>query len=276
MPLPLPKKSLGQNFLIHEPTVQKIAGLVCQGSPETVIELGAGTGLLTQALAKLCKRVVALEIDERLIRWHQANRVLPKNVELRRADILKIDYQGLSKEIGGMLRIAGNLPYNISTQVVFATCSQRQFIEEAHFLFQKEVAERIISPPGRKSYGIISVVSQYCADLKKELDIPPSMFKPSPKVYSSLVRFRFVQNREHVALDYKFFVKTIKASFSQRRKKIINCLCPFFKLERQLAEKALEEAGINPDIRAERLDVDHFVSLSNRLKTLIDEQAPTA
>lgn len=263
---PAPKKALGQNFLIHQSTIQRIADLACGDAPGLVIELGAGTGNLTLALAERCRKVIALELDERLLKWHEHNRKLPGNVELRRGDILDLSYESLCNEAGGRLHLAGNLPYNISTQVVFEICRRSRSINEAWLLFQKEVAERIISPPGSKSYGILSVVAQYSAQTRKVLDIPPSMFRPTPKIYSCLVHFRFRESIEPRAKDYDFFLKTIKASFSQRRKKIINCLVSFFRLKRSDLEIILEAEGISRDLRAERLEVEQFVALSNKLR----------
>ncbi len=270
---PKPSKALGQNFLIHESTLNTLAEKICHNDPEILVELGAGTGNLTLALAQRCKRVIAFELDERLVHWHDKQQLLPDNVELRQADILRISYQALWEETGDRLHLAGNLPYNISTQVVFSMCAQRRFIKEAFFLFQKEVADRITSPPGKKDYGTISVVSQYCADVKKILEIPPSMFRPKPKVYSALVQFRFFQGEKPRCDDYEFFVKTVRASFSQRRKKIVNCLSSFFRLEKHLLEVVLNKADISPDIRAERLSVSHFVTLASGLKDIVKKKA---
>ena len=263
---PSPKKAFGQNFLIYQPAIQKIADLACRDAADLVVELGTGTGNLTLALAERCRKVISLEIDERLLKWHEHNQQLPVNVDLRRGDILKLSYGALAREAGGKLSLAGNLPYNISTQVVFKICMQSRFIKESWLLFQKEVAERIVSPPGSKSYGILSVVAQYSARAEKVLDLPPSMFRPRPKIYSSLVHFKFRESIETPAEDYDFFLKTIKASFSQRRKKIVNCLASFFTQKRPDLEIILEAAGINSDIRAERLDVEQFVTLSNMLR----------
>ncbi len=274
---PSAKKALGQNFLVHEASLQKIAGLVCRDTRGTVVELGAGTGNLTMFLARVCARVIAFEIDERFILWHQKHQILPENVELRSGDILRISYQALSAETGEKLHLAGNLPYNISTQVVFHVCRQRPFISRAFFLFQREVAERITSSPGTKSYGILGVISQYCADVKKVMDLPPAMFTPRPKVYSALVRFDFQQKIEPCAVNYDFFVKTVKASFSQRRKKIINCLSSYFGRKKPEMELALRTSGISPDIRAEDLEVKEFVVLSNCLyKALGQSGSPSS
>ncbi|RUM88250.1 MAG: ribosomal RNA small subunit methyltransferase A, partial [Thermodesulfatator sp.] len=173
-PVPVPKKNLGQNFLVHKGTVEKIADLACRKAGRFIIELGAGTGNLTRALAERCKNVIALEIDQRLLEWHAQTQGLPGNVDLRSSDILKISYESLAAETGSRLLVAGNLPYNISTQVVFSMCRQSRFIEEAFLLFQKEVADRIVSAPGSRSYGVLSVVAQYSARTTKLLDIPPS------------------------------------------------------------------------------------------------------
>ena len=273
---PFPKKSLGQNFLIHQPAIETIADIACRDAADVVIELGTGTGNLTLALAERCRRVISLEIDERLLSWHEYNRRLPGNVDLRRGDMLKLSYEALYNETGEKLRIAGNLPYNISTQVVFEICRHSRFIKEAWLLFQKEVAERIVSPPGSKSYGILSVAARYSARAGKVLDLPPAMFRPRPKIHSSLVHFKFRESIEPTADDYDFFLKTIKASFSQRRKKIVNCLASFFRKKRPEMAIIMEAAGISPDLRAERLDVEQFVTLSNVLRQSVGRGAKSS
>ncbi len=269
--VPAAKRSLGQNFLVHGSAARKIAALVCHDSPEAVVELGAGTGNLTVELAKRSGRVIAFEIDERLVHWHERQHVLPENVELRRADILNISYQALAAELGNIVRVAGNLPYNISTQVVFSVCRQSSSVSEAFFLFQREVAERIVSSPGTKTYGVLSVVAQYSARVRKEFDLSPDCFRPRPKVWSSLVSFDFCQGHGDEDVDYDFFIRTVKASFSQRRKKIINCLAQFFRKKKPEMEAVLIEAGINPGARAEVLDVADFVTLSRVLLKKMEE-----
>ncbi len=259
------RKSLGQNFLMDQAAVSRIAELACSCRHGVMVELGAGTGNLTMALAQRCSRIIAFEIDRRLLEWHEQVCRLPENVELRKGDILAISYRDLAAVEGGALRVAGNLPYNISSQVVFALCRQAAYITDAWLLFQKEMAKRIVSPPGSRDYGILSVVSQYSGKVTIEMDLPPTVFSPKPKVYSSLVHFDFTERSGPVAADYDFFIQTVRAAFSQRRKKILNCIRSYFKQGREEMEQALVAAGIEPDARAETLDVARFVGLSDIL-----------
>ena len=261
---PLPKRSLGQNFLVHQGTIETIVELSGIQPGDRVVELGAGLGAMTRELSKKASRVIGLEIDERLIKWVCEKRPLPGNVELRHSDILRVSFQGLAEEMGGTLKIIGNLPYNISSQVVFKLIEERNHINRAILMFQKEVAERLVSRPGSKAYGILSVVTGYCADVTRLMDIPPGLFRPRPKVTSTLIQMEF-REPVIVATDFAFFKNIVRQAFQKRRKKLINALKGLASFSQDEILHALEVCGIDPGYRAEVLSIENFVTLSNTL-----------
>ncbi|OPL16187.1 MAG: hypothetical protein AVO38_08970 [delta proteobacterium ML8_D] len=266
--LPLPKHSLGQNFLIHRGTIETIVERSGIKTGDRVIELGAGLGGMTGELSKKAAEVIALEIDERLIKWVREKRSLPENVKFRHANILKVSFRGLAEETGDTLNIIGNLPYNISSQVVFRLIEERDYIKRATLMFQKEVAERLISSPGSKHYGILSVITGYCTDITRLMDIPPGLFRPRPKVTSTLVRMEF-RKPAIIAVDFAFFKNVVRHAFQKRRKKLINALqgLAFFSQDEIL--HSLETCEIDPGRRAEVLSIQDFVILSNTLARTI-------
>ncbi len=261
---PLPKRSLGQNFLVHQGTIETIVELSGIQPGDRVVELGAGLGAMTGELSKKASRVIGLEIDERLIKWVREKRPLAGNVELRHSDILRVSFQGLAEEMGGTLKIIGNLPYNISSQVVFKLIEERNYINRATLMFQKEVAERLVSRPGSKAYGILSVVTGYCADVTRLMDIPPGLFRPRPKVTSTLIQMEF-RKPIIIATDFAFFKNIVRQAFQKRRKKLINALKGLSSFSQDEILHALEICGIDPGYRAEVLSIENFVTLSNTL-----------
>jgi 16S rRNA (adenine1518-N6/adenine1519-N6)-dimethyltransferase len=271
---PLPKRSLGQNFLVHQGTIKTIVKLSCIQPGDQVVELGAGLGAMTRELSKNASGVIGLEIDERLIKWVREKRPLPGNVELRHSDILRVSFQGLAGELGGPLKIMGNLPYNISSQVIFKLIEERSHINRAILMLQKEVAERLVSRPGSKAYGILSVVTGYCADVTKLMDIPPGLFHPRPKVTSTLIQMEF-REPVIVAADFAFFKNIVRQAFQKRRKKVINALKGLASFSQDEILHALEVCGIDPGCRAEVLSIESFVTLSNALDRTISSDTNT-
>jgi 16S rRNA (adenine1518-N6/adenine1519-N6)-dimethyltransferase len=261
---PLPKRSLGQNFLVHQGTIETIVSISGIQPGDRVVELGAGLGAMTRELSKKASKVVGLEIDERLIKWVREKRPLPGNVELRHSDILRVSFKGLAEEMGGPLKIIGNLPYNISSQVLFKLIEECNHINRAILMLQKEVAERLVSRPGSKAYGILSVVTGYCAEVTKLMDIPPGLFRPRPKVTSTLVQLEF-REPVIVATDFAFFKSIVRQAFQKRRKKVINALKGLASFSQDEILHALEVCGIDPGYRAEVLSIENFVTLSNTL-----------
>ncbi len=271
---PRPKRSFGQNFLTHGPTINTIADFVQIPGNRTVIELGVGRGALTRALAHRVGpdgRVIGFEIDRELVRWLRAEEILPENVELRHEDMLTISLSQLQSETGGPVVIAANLPYNISTEIVFKLIEERDMLQQAVLMFQKEVAERLIAGPGSKKYGVISVLVGQCMKVKKLMDVPPGLFSPRPKVVSSVIEIRPSDKSMDVGRK-EVFRLVVKQAFSKRRKTIRNALRDLYSACPSMLDQALEKAGIDPAWRPEMIDVKAFALLARFSQSCLSKE----
>ncbi len=267
-----PKKRFGQNFLINRNISEKIVKLAGVGPDDTIIELGVGFGALTCHLAKICKRVIGLEIDSGIIRYHREAGSLPENVTLMHQDILQADFSKLAEESGARLKIIANLPYSISNPLLFKLTGHRDKIEWAVLMLQKEVAQRLTAEIGTKDYGILTVRMAACASVKKLLNLGPQHFHPRPKVDSQVVKITFFPRPERAAAlphyDPALFKKIIDAAFQQRRKTLVNALSASNRLEadKMTIARSLEKLGLDNRIRGERLSVEDYVALTNILQ----------
>ena len=263
-----PKKQLGQNFLTDLNIATKIVSR-CDISPEDIVlEIGAGLGALTIPVARIAKKVYALEIDSRITEILKteilAHRLL--NVDIIERNILAFDFQALSESNFCKILVIGNLPYNISSQVLVRLVQYRRAIGRAVLMFQKELAHRITALPGSKDYGRLSVMLQYCADIQRLAEVNASAFFPKPKVDSEVLEIRFRTTLTHTADDEVFFFRVIKAAFGNRRKTLKNALAASeLDLDANTAKSVLERSGIDPVRRAETLQLEEFVKLSNCL-----------
>ncbi len=279
-----PKKALGQNFLVNKATAEAIARCGNIGADDIIIEVGVGLGALTQPIAEQAKAVIGLEIDRGLVRFHNEKQDLPDNVTLLHQDILKADFEELQGLAGGHpLKIMANLPYSISNPFLFTLIEHQEKMAWATVMFQKEVADRLTAAPGTKQYGIPTVLLKSCATVKSLLTLKPAEFHPRPKIDSVVVRIEFADSTVNSSADYdrSLFQKIVRAAFSQRRKTLLNTLSGggFFreisqgdkKSEKQLIKETLSLAGIAPSLRAETLDLESFIGLtqafSRQLKT---------
>ncbi|KPK00582.1 MAG: dimethyladenosine transferase [Desulfobacterales bacterium SG8_35] len=270
-----PKKRFGQNFLINKNISEKIVKLAGISPDDTIIELGVGFGALTSHLAGICKKVIGLEIDSGIIRYHGAEGSLPENVTLVHQDILLADFTKLAEESGGRIKIIANLPYSISNPLLFKLTEHKDKIEWAVLMLQKEVAQRLTAAVGTKDYGILSVRMAACASVKKLLDLGPQHFHPRPKVDSQVVKIIFFPEPERAATlpdyDKLLFKKIVDAAFQQRRKTLINALAAsdLVKADKKTLERSLEKMGLDTRIRGERLSVENFAALTNILQQKI-------
>jgi len=263
-----PKKQFGQNFLKDPSTAQMIiqrSGLTPQ---DVVLEIGAGLGALTIPIARSARKVYAIEKDGRLA--DVLTGILAagdcSNVTLINKNILDVDIDQLAREENCKLVVFGNLPYNISSQVLIQLIKARTAVRHCVLMFQKELARRIMSPPGTKDYGRLSVLLQYCAETKRIADVKAALFYPRPKVDSEVIAIDFKDAPEFAADDEAFFSMVVKASFSKRRKTLKNALTGSdLALEGEAAEHILKGVAIEPSRRAETLSVEEFVKLSNAL-----------
>jgi len=261
----------GQNFLVHRRTAELIVELAGVTSEDRVLELGVGFGALTGPLAAQAAAVIGLEIDSGIIAWHQDEDDLPSNVSLRHEDLLKADFPNLAAESGGRLKIVANLPYSISNPLLFKLIENREIVESAVLMLQKEVAQRLTAYPASKEYGILTVLLNGCATIKKLLDVGPGQFHPRPKVDSVVVKITFFPAPERVTQlpphNHDLLKKLVKAAFQQRRKTLLNSLAAsdLPGTDKALLPAMLSQAAIDPQIRPERLTVEDFVRIVNVL-----------
>jgi len=267
-----PKKRFGQNFLVNKNVSERIVRLAGIHPDDTIIELGVGFGALTSHLAKNCKKVIGLEIDSGIIRWHKEEGNLPDNVSLLHQDILQADFNKLADEAGGRIKIIANLPYSISNPLLFKLTMHRDKIEWAVLMLQKEVAQRLSADTGTKDYGILTVRMAACASTQKLLDLGPQHFHPRPKVDSQVVRITFYPKPSRAEAlpdyDYALFRIIVDAAFQQRRKTLVNALSAtsLLAIDKETIEAALVQMKLDSKIRGERLQVEDFVDLTNILQ----------
>ena len=253
------KKSLGQNFLFSDDITGNIVRYAGDLAESLVIEIGPGPGGLTRSILRAePKKLVAVEKDHRcLAALKQLQDVVgDERFEVVAADALKLSLAEIGA--GESMKIIANLPYNIATPLLIGWLRQLQYVESMTLMFQKEVAQRIAASPGNKSFGRLSILSQWLCDCVKVMDIPPGAFSPPPKVTSSVVHFR----PKHQHVDSELFSKIEQltaCAFGQRRKKIRS------SLKNICDEQMLQAAGIDPNLRAENLTVEQFVALAGQL-----------
>ena len=263
-----PKKQLGQNFLADANMAASIVGYVGLSDDAVVLEIGAGLGSLTLPLAQQALKVIAVEKDRRLVGLLKNELVAAglDNVSLLEQDILKIDIPTLAETEKTDLIVVGNVPYNISSQILVQILKARACIKKSVLMFQKELAQRITAPPGSKAYGRISVMVQYCSKVTVLTEVKAGLFFPKPNIDSLVLGIDFDRDAEKKVRDETFLFKVIKAAFSKRRKTLRNALTGMLPgFDAKMSAKALEGAGIDPARRAETLTVDEFVRLANHI-----------
>jgi 16S rRNA (adenine1518-N6/adenine1519-N6)-dimethyltransferase len=250
-----PRKRFGQNFL-HDPRViERIVDAIDPRPGEHIVEIGPGRAALTRALIARTGHLTAVEIDRDLA---QALRVEfdATKLTLLEGDALKLDWTSLAGETP--LRIVGNLPYNISTPLLFALAGIASAVRDQHFMLQKEVVDRMVAPPGSKTYGRLSVMLQFRYRMTSLFDVPRGAFSPAPKVTSSIVRMVPLPAGNLPDVDREVLARVVMAAFGQRRKTLRNALA-------ELMDAAtITAAGIDPQARAETLGVAQFVALAQR------------
>ncbi len=259
-----PRKKLGQHFLVDPSTAEMIVRRCQITSKDTVMEIGAGLGALTIPVAKIAGRVYAVETDSQLTPLLKNELLVHKltNVEIIEKNILSVDIHSLAKKMDHRLIVMGNLPYNISSQVLIQLLEARQHVNRAILMFQKELARRITASPGNKDYGRLTVMLSYCAEIKSIATIAASLFYPPPKLDSEVVEVNFNILRPYRPHDETMLFQVIKAAFGNRRKTLKNALSTSgLHIDPQIAHQALTAAGIDPGRRAETLAVTEFVAL---------------
>jgi 16S rRNA (adenine1518-N6/adenine1519-N6)-dimethyltransferase len=263
-----PKKSLGQNFLLHPDQARRLVAALELAGPETVVEIGAGLGALTFFLSQAARQVIALELDHRLTPILQAEVLAGvSNVELVSQDVLHFDFLALSQSLEAPLAVIGNLPYQITSPLLFKLLEQKAGIKIIVLMLQQEVGQRLLARPGGKDYGILSVLLQYHFRLERLFTLGPTNFYPAPRVDSLVLRLR-PHLPEPIAQDETLLKEVIKAAFSTRRKTLKNALAPHAPRFRHSPDSLLDllrHLDIDPNRRPETLSVPDFVRLSNAL-----------
>jgi 16S rRNA (adenine1518-N6/adenine1519-N6)-dimethyltransferase len=267
-----PKKQLGQNFLADPSTAAMIVARAGLTSDDIVLEIGAGLGALTIPAAQMVKQVYAVEKDDHLAHTLESElrRQEIGNVIILNKDIFNVNIREIIVNEQGNLVVVGNLPYNISSQVLFYLIDARDVIDRAVLMFQKELAQRLMANPGTKDYGRLSVMLQYFTDLKRIAAVSAHLFVPKPKVDSEVIEIVFKKVIENPVADENVLSEIVKAAFGKRRKTLKNALAGSeLKVDSESIHQILETAGILPARRAETLSVDEFVKLGNAFSEIM-------
>ncbi|MCV6587950.1 MAG: 16S rRNA (adenine(1518)-N(6)/adenine(1519)-N(6))-dimethyltransferase RsmA [Marinobacterium sp.] len=258
-PMHQARKRFGQNFLHDAGMIRRIIRSIAPHPSDHLVEIGPGLGALTEELLDEAGALDAIELDRDLppilrskfFRYGDKFRIFEQ-------DAMKFDFESL-REDERLLRVVGNLPYNISTQLIFHLLSHSNCILDMHFMLQKEVVDRMAAGPGENNYGRLGIMAQYWCDVEKLFEVPPESFDPAPKVDSAIIRLTPYQTLPHPAKDVKQLESVVRTAFTMRRKTLRNNLKPL------LSGETLEQLGINPSLRPERLTLPEFVRISDYL-----------
>lgn len=253
-----PRKRFGQHFLRDSRVLSRLLTALAPQTDDHIVEIGPGQGALTRYLLPHCRRLDVLEIDRDLVELLRQKFSGIQNLHIHCADALSFDFTRLA-EAGKQLRVVGNLPYNISTPLLFHLFRQKQVIAEMLFMLQKEVVERLAAVPGSRQYGRLSVMAQYHCRIEKLFTVGPENFQPPPKVTSAIVRLTPYRVPLVDVGDYTCFETVVATAFGQRRKTLRNAL------KSLLAEEIIRACGIDPQARAETLFLEAFGCLSRAL-----------
>jgi 16S rRNA (adenine1518-N6/adenine1519-N6)-dimethyltransferase len=253
------KKRFGQNFLTDQAIISSLVDAINPQPNQTIVEIGPGLGALTKPLLLKIPTLHVVEIDRDIVSWMQSEYAKPaysgNEVVIHHQDALCFNFAELSTKI----RVVGNLPYNISTPILFHLLDNLPNIIDMHFMLQKEVVERMVAQPSTPAYGRLSVMLQYYLQMDYLFTVPPEAFNPAPKVESAFVRCVPHASLPYIAKDKDLFAKVVLQAFSQRRKTLRNTLKGI------LDDAGFEVLGINPQLRAENLSVAQFVAITNHL-----------
>ncbi len=268
------RKRFGQNFLHDQGIIRHIVACIRPKPEQRIVEIGPGLGAITEHLLATTGHLDVVELDRDLLPYLRiAFASYGDNLRIHEADALQFDFRSLisdnlsadspsttgSNTKQGLLRIVGNLPYNISTPLIFHLLSYTDLITDMHFMLQKEVVLRLAAGTGTNNYGRLSIMAQYFCRIDNLFEVPPEAFDPRPKVDSAIVRMAPYTELPHTAHNFKHFEQLVKSGFAQRRKTLRN------NLKGIADDEQLQSLGIDPSIRPERLTVGDFVAISNLL-----------
>lgn len=251
------RKRFGQHFLTSSDTIERIVSAIAPQTGETIVEIGPGQAAITAPLAVLATTLHAIEFDRDLVAKLERQFQGRKNVFIHEADVLQFDFSSL----GDGLRVVGNLPYNISTPLLFHLLTFRGHIKDMHFMLQKEVVDRMAASPGKKNYGRLTVMLGCQLEVVPLFDVTPDAFTPPPRVMSSIVRMRPLPDGHFDIRDEIRLERIVKQAFSRRRKTLRNAL------EGHADAAVLEAAGLDPGQRPEQIPVIGWIRLANSLSS---------
>lgn len=270
-------KSLGQNFLTDKGIIDKIVDGAGVCEDDLVLEIGPGLGVITWEAAQKAGKVIAVEIDKNLIPILKETLADCDNVEVLHQDILKTDInEVINRELATgkykSVKVIGNLPYYITTPIIMKILEDGVEAESLTFMMQKEVADRIQSAPGKKTYGAVSVAVQYYCEAEILSKVPRDVFIPQPNVDSAVLKLTVRKEKSVEVADRDLFLSCIKAGFGQRRKTLLNSLMGVDGMTKETVKAALEGAGIEPSRRAETLNLEEFATLANEVQKQLQEK----
>ena len=252
------KKHLGQNFLHDTSVIDRIVQAISPKPGDAIVEIGPGQGALTFPLMRANGGLTAIEFDRDMITPLSARAAEHGNLRLINANVLDVDFTALASELGvERIRLAGNLPYNLSSPILFHAVDHLAAIRDMHFMLQKEVVERMAASPGSKVYGRLSVMLQAVCHVVPLFIVPPTAFRPAPKVDSAIVRLAPLDSTKIDIEDRRVFSQVVRAAFGQRRKTLRNAL------NGVATSDLIVAAGLKPEIRAEQVSVPEFIHLAN-------------
>jgi len=263
----VPKKGLGQHFLIDRNILNKIIRTAQIEKEDVVLEIGPGLGEMTIGLSKKAKKVIAIEIDPKLVEILKKKVMGYPNVEVVKGDILKVDFNKLLSQEKNPAKVVANLPYQISTPLIFRFIELRHLFSTLTLMLQKEVGERMVAPPGGKEYGPLSIFVQLVSDLTIRFFVKPPAFFPPPKVESAVIHMAWKENSMVEVKDEEWFKKIVRGCFSYRRKTLINALKHSDLPLPDDIEPRIKEIGIDHRRRPETLSIQEFVNLAEILKS---------
>lgn len=254
-----PKKALGQNFLQDANIIEKIVSALGLKSGDAVVEIGPGRGALTELLMMRAEELHLVEFDHELVEYWNTRALVTDSLTVHGVDVLKFDFKQLVSAAKSKFKVIGNLPYNISSPVLFHLMQYADLVECQVVMLQKEVVQRMSAKPGGKDYGRLSVMLQQRYDIEYLFKVPPGAFFPPPKVDSAIARLTPLNPVLYPVMDTKLFERVVKTAFSQRRKTLRNTL------KGVASSEQMEECNIDPSARAETISVEQFTKLSNLL-----------
>jgi 16S rRNA (adenine1518-N6/adenine1519-N6)-dimethyltransferase len=249
------RKRFGQNFLTDQGIIRRIVRAISPLENQRLLEIGPGQGAITASILDTDCQLDVVELDRDLIPILQGKFGERSNFTIHQGDALKFDFSALAGD--EKLRVVGNLPYNISTPLIFHLLSAHSCISDMHFMLQKEVVDRLAAQPGSKTYGRLSIMAQYYCEVESLFDVPPESFSPQPKVQSAIVRITPYKQPPYPANDVKLLQSIVRDAFNQRRKTLRNTL------KGVISSAGLEALGVDPGVRPENVSLADYVAITN-------------